>query len=496
MAQQNFPAKNLYGIAVYSAFCVLILGAIISLRPGWGFMDDHTNLRIAREFWQDPSWQSLLGLITGDAGIGRFQPLYKLWIISAYKFGADAPWLLYFLTTLAGLLVLPLWGMILDKIFNEGRRSPFWIWVYPLAFFIFIPFWNAFMYISIQEKFLYLFSAPAVFFFVRAYEETRWGDLGRAFLFCFLAVMSKETGIVLFLAFAAYAFFDATLFRRQRSLSWAAWAGNTAFFILYYFFIQHLMSNYTAKYARNLSLSSLGDNFLTAPFYIKILAGLNLSILLWYFIRKFWDNKFEENGRTLFAWLSLLYIFILLPWGFPTYLLPPLAVFAVSAAAPVFQAAERWPSGRWAPRAALVSLAYLIALFVIVPQIEKMADKRMVVHEINQLRSKAAGAEFFYPAPYPETAAALRAFSGARINYLSDSKLSAGLLTAPGPHYLLMNDECHPAALSDTAILKNIYRSSTWNIYEIGPKPGHQSYFKEYPAKNAFQNIVALIKKL
>ncbi|NTV30115.1 MAG: hypothetical protein HGA80_08560 [Candidatus Omnitrophica bacterium] len=459
-------------------------------------MDDHTNLRVAHNFWIHPSLSALWSAIKGDTDIGRFQPLYKVWILCAYQAGAKHPVVIYFLTTLAGLLLLPVWGLILDKVFNGGRRSPFWIWVYPLAFFIFAPFWNAFMYVSIQEKFLYFFGAPAIYFFLRTYEKNAPGNLAWVLLFTLLAIMSKETGIVFFLAFAAYAFCDAVFFRRRPRLSLIIWAASTVFSILYYIGIKHLLRNYTARYADSLGLATIIQRFHTSPFYIKAAALLALFMLIVQIVSRLRDRQFQENGQTLFAWLTGFYILILLPWGFPTYILPPLAVFFIASATGIFQAGDRWTTLRYVKRALLTALAFLTALFFILPQIEKMADKHKLVEAVRQLHAANPTAAFFYPAPYSETATSIQIFSGAPVTYLINGSLTPDRLAVSATGYLLINDECWPAGLRGISPAATVYSSSTWKIYSLKTEPGYQADFKEYPKRNPLQRLTALIKKL
>lgn len=480
---------------VWLTFTLLILSAILVIQPGWGFMDDHTSLRIAQGFWSSPSINRVGSLIIGDTGLGRFRPINTLWIISAYKIGENAPLLLYFFITLAGLLLLPLWGIIADNVFNGGRRDPFWIWFFPLTFFLFTPFWNAFMYISIQEKFVYFFSAPAIFFFLKAYEHNHLNKLVPAFLFSALAVAGKETGASLFMAFTAYAVTNLVLFRRTIKISLIATLINSVAFIAYYFFIRGIMKNYTAAYADGMTISKILSALAGSPLYIKCILIAAVLVIAMAAIRRATGRPLTNSGHTLFAWLALFYIAIMLPWGFSTFRLAPLAVFIAFIAAPLLKVGDKLFPWRMLKNTLLALLIFLTAWNIIIPCIQKMADKRAVVTAIRDVMARTPDASFFYPAPFSETADALRAFSGANIIYLSDNSLSADSLTKR-TNFLLANDESSPVTLCGVATGRTVYESSTWWIYPLVKNARTTTSFKESQQQNVFQRFKDKLKAL
>lgn len=488
--------NDLFWPAVFNIFALMILTAILVIRPGWGFMDDHSNLNISRDFWLNPSIEKFSTMLSGDMQVGRFRPLYMLWIITAYPLGLQAPHLVYFFITLTGLLTLPLWGLSLDRVFNGSGRSPFLIWAYPLAFFIFTPFWNSLMYISTLEKFVYLFSAPAVFYFLRAYDRASKPDLALAFLWSLLATLGKETGASLFLAFALYAFFDAVFFKRRPGFSWGALAVSAAIFTGYYSFMKNLLKNYTAKYASSLNIHDILARFCDAPLFIKVLAGLSIALLIREIINQWSRARHKEAGRTLFAWLTLCYILVLLPWGFMNYLLAPLAAFVIAAALPFFQIGDGHRAVRAIKRAGMIILVFLVGIFITLPSIQKIADKRMVVEAIKKLSAQTPPAAFFYPSPYMETAAALHSFTRADIAYLKDNQLLARDIPDGLRGYLILNDECAPAALTDVGAGDKVYANSTWAIYALIPKTGERVSFKPPFAQNRLQQLKNFLKAL
>ena len=496
MKPQPFPSTRTIAMGIFILWSAIILTAILVIRPGWGFMDDHSNLRISRDFWGDPSWGRLERFIMDDISVGCFRPVYKLWIISAYKIAENAPVLIYFFTTLIGLALLPLWGLILDNAFNQKKRDPFLIWVYPLSFFLFTPFWNAFMYISVQERFIYFFSTPAIYFFLKSYSDKKWQPFLLSLLFVFLAIMAKATGIVLIMGFAAYAFLDAILFKRQARASWMITAISAAVFSGYYFFIQSTLKNYTAKYASNSNIHSILANLLASPVYIKLILFILAFVILYEIFRKLIDKDFEGTGASLFAWLTIFYILILTPWGFQTYLLSPMAPFLMATGVFFFKWRDRSPLFKRIKQISLVILIFLVTFLIIIPQIHKMADKRKVAAQVHSISTQDPSAVFFYPRPYEETSIALSAFSGSKINYLGNGALTARDIPARTTPYLLINDECAPAQLSDLSASAQVYASSTWAIYKLKTTPAQSSSFKPPFAQNFIQVLKTFIKRI
>jgi len=486
---------NNIALGIFISWCLVILTAILAIHPGWGFMDDHNNLTSSLNFWQHPSFERLQRMIVEDTGSGRFRPIYMLWIITVYKIGANAPYLIYFFTTLTGLLVLPLWGLILDKVFNHGKKSPFLVWIYPLAFSLFTPFWNLFMYISIQEKFIYLFSGPAILFFLRSYEKNCWKDFVISLVFACLATLSKETGIVLVISFSAYAFFDAIIFKRNPPLSLKIWGIATTLFTSYYFFIQQLLKSYTARYANNSNFHATITNLFSSPLHIKLALILSLIVILWQIGHKLTNRKFEENGESILAWLTSFYILILLPWGFQSYILAPLSAFVIGMGFFFFRLGDKYFLFKIFKRLIIIVLIFITAFFIIIPQIQKMADKHKVAKAVEAISKKDPSAIFFYPPPYAETATALSIFSQSQIIYVNEGGLSRKDIATGKTPYLLINDECSPAKLLNLSPGQQIYASETWRIYTLKFSTKERSSFKPVFDRNFLQTLKDYIKK-
>ncbi len=481
---------------IFLLWCALILGAIGIIQPGWGFMDDHSNLMISRGFWEHASWKGLSDLFIQDLGVGCFRPVYKLWIIGVYKAAEHAPVLIYFFTTLIGLALLPLWGLILDNVYDQKKRDPFLIWVYPLSFFIFTPFWNAFMYISVQERFIYLLGAPAIFFFLKSYDAKKWQPLLLSYMFVALAIMAKATGIVLIMAFMAYAFSDAVIFKRRPKASWLICAINAAMIAGYYLFVQATVASYTKKYASNANLQSIVNNLLTSPLYIKLILLLCVTIIASELFRKLVRKDLEETGVTLFAWLTIFYIIILTPWGFLPYLLAPMAPFLMAAGLFFFRRGDHILFYERGKRALLVIMLFCVGAFIIIPQVQKMADKRTVITAIRAIAQHDPAAAFFYPPPYQETLNALSFFSEKKIIYLADKTLGPNDIPAGTTPYLLVNDECSAARLSGLSVGHQAYANNTWHIYPLQRSAVPATSFKPAFTQNLMQKLKKVLKDL
>ena len=462
--------------AVYLGFCVLVLGAILVIQPGWGFMDDHTNLRMMHEFQKTSFLNNFQQFINAEISTGRFRPIYVLWVLSMYKVFAETPIMIYFLTTLAGMLLLPLWGLLADNVFNDSHRSPFWIWVFPLTFFCFTPFWNIFMYISIQEKFIYFFGTPAILFFLKAYRRNTPLWLIPALLFSLLAMAGKETGIFLLMGAVAYALTDILIFKRNKIVSTITALSGSAAATGYYFFISGLIKGYSSKYAGGMSLLKLGAALTTAPLVIKIIVATAVIGLAGTIITSFMDRSRNDNGYCLFPWLTLCFILILLPWGFPNYMLAPLAMIVIFSAAPALTLTNHWRHGPVVKNAIVIILAFSAAVYIVIPRINKMADKRKIAEEVQLLARMNPEAVFFYPGGMEETYNALQAFSGVTITYLRDNTLPAERLGTKAPAFLLQNDENGTVQATGITADRIVYRNSTWRVTMLRRAAGSQTF--------------------
>jgi hypothetical protein len=151
---------------IFISFLLLVVGSFLFYAPGWGFMDDLTFRQLAGNFWSGKT--SFISMIFDDIhGLGRFHPVCYLWIILVYW--VKYPLLIYLLVFLIGAYVLLLWGQLMSRFLFKTPASSYVQWVFPLGFFLFPAFWNIFMYISVQEKFIFIFGSLSLYSLFKSY---------------------------------------------------------------------------------------------------------------------------------------------------------------------------------------------------------------------------------------------------------------------------------------------------------------------------------------
>ncbi|MFA5059055.1 MAG: hypothetical protein WC676_00310 [Candidatus Omnitrophota bacterium] len=472
--------------AVYIIFILTVAGAYFILSPGWGFMDDWQSRERATLFWQGK--MSFPDLINEDLQVfGRFRPLLYLWIVLAYQI--PYPLFLYFLIFATGAWVLLIWGKIIHQLLPEGgMTAEFKKYVYPLSFFAFLPFWNTFMYISLQEKFIFIFGTLSLWFLVKSYRNNSFGYLWGALSLAFLSILGKETGVVFLFSYAGYAALDLLIFKKNIKISKILLLVSVIAGFSYVIFIKTILGGYTAHYKSNLNIGVLLGMLKTIPGMMKVAIGIaGLSILT---AAYFWWGKRRQFLDPLFLicplWM-IIYILLLLPWGFPNYLLAPLAPFIMVSI--YFLIAAWMPKQKpliYLAQAAIIVIVFLVLLEIIIPRISKMADKRKVVEAIVALNKENPG-KFFYPPHYQETAGALQNFSSVPITYAS--AINEKNVSFRENSFLVINDE------ADAVVLENIYRdqlayqNGTWQIWVLKEKKGQKEEFRLTLPLNTLQKI-------
>jgi hypothetical protein len=481
-------------------FCAVIIAATLYYSPWWGVVDDAGNLAIAADFWKHPS----IGLIYNHiedfvVRIGRFMPLYMVWRISAYSLFRDFPAGLYLVIALACLVTLLVWGKIINKVFPDRREAAFNLFVYPLSFIIFTPFWNNFTIISGLEKFIYIFSAFSIYCYIRAYETNRISYLAASAVFMILVMLSKETGVVLAGAYCIYALLDCAVFRKNRKLSLTSFALSAftiAGFYLLVLSIWDRPASYSTRYMNNFNGFVIFASILSAPLAIK---GLFFTALTFFcvgiaLIIRNKDSLFRQE-YLLFPLLLGAYIIILSPWGFVNYLLAPIAPFAMMTVYPAYVSIGAGSMvRRRASESILIVLIFLVLFFVDVPRISKMGDTKKVVAAIISINDSRLPARFFLAPPFAETARNLEAFTNTGIATLHKGSIDRNMLDSGSLNYIIFEDRCDPVALYDVAADEEVYHNMTWKIFSLKKAAGNTQVFMPAFDKNLLQRIKDRIK--
>lgn len=499
MKNINFEKKA--SIIIFLLFSVVILGATLYYSPGWGFMDDYRNLPIAQKFWQNnPGFSSFKNLVAFDISeYGRFRPIYQIWVVFAYHIFFQNPLGLYILIAVFNILGLLLWGLIIHKVFSNNSKDFFSnIFIYPLTFFIFTPFWNNFMYISLLEKFVYIFSAISLYFFISAYRKRNFQFLLLSLSFAILCILSKETGVALFLVYWVYSLFNSIFSKDQRRFSLLNFSITTIILFSYYLFIKGIWSGYSSEYGSSLSPMAIFMNIMKAPFVIKGLAFFSAAAIFSYLVLRA-KNKSDviKKEAVLFPLFLGSYIVVLSPWRFSNYLLAPIAPLIMATLYPLYRLiGHRHKVLRLLKKVLVVVISFLILFLIIIPRISKMADKRKLVEGIKSIEKMDLDSRYFFPPPFRESFEAIREFTGADVEYLAKGTLSKERLSSKGYNYLIFGDQCSEIALKGVAAGKEVYNSNTWKIFLIKEAKEKKSDFIVVFPENFAQRLKNYLKEL
>lgn len=455
--------------------CTVIVTYLIQ-QPSWGTMDDHTFLWHADRIWEsDNVLKAFADAVVDDWKSQKMRPIYVLYFGVVYKFFENNPTLLYCLIFIIFGSVLPLWGIIFHRCYRPLEKAESQhIFLYPLTFFLFPPFWNIFMYISLQEKLIFFFSTFAVYFLVESYQNRKPSATLPVFVFVLLTLFSKPMGIYIVGFIIAVAAMDLIFIKENKKLSTVYLIAGLIIIALYYIAVKKAVEvpGYSAKYVENLSVVGIFQSIMRASIVLKILLVAAVTSLGITLLKR---RAAPTVASVILPVGYIVYIVTLAPWALVNYLLAPAAPFIFGMFYPVYLSnlavAAKSKYHYW-PNAAIIILTFLFFAQIIVPRISKVAEIRKAVGEIVSLKEHYPGAKFFFPPPFDETRSAISNYSQTPIEYLSDRDLSGDQLTSPD-NFLIFRDECDNIRLSDVFLTEPVYANTTWRIFRIDHRPGH-----------------------
>jgi hypothetical protein len=494
-------AREYTPLLVSFSFFLIVLLATFQFQPGWGFMDDHTNLGIADTYQKSVDKGSFLidQILADTQRNGRFRPIYFIWVNWAYSTFTSNPTALYLLMLIVNYGALFLWGRVILKCFVVSKNQhKFTLCIYPLLFFVFTPFWNIFMYISLQEKFIYWLSPLAILSFIRLYERKHVLDFLFFSFFMTLIILSKETGIALFISFIFYSALDLIFLQKHRKLSTFILVVFSVFSLFYYFFIKFISVGYTKRYGENLDLISITAKLLDGPIVIQLLLVMSAIVIAFWMLRLNKSNTKITPYAVIVPLYLGFYIACLSPWGFVNYLMAPIAPLIFISVFPVYDYLySKLAMSRICLNILIVIPVFGILITTILPRIEKMADKRTVVEAIRTLASENKRPKFYYPPPMSETALHLGQFSGVEISYIENLKLDRSIFfNNLHTQYLVLNDESYRPQLENVFLEKRMYENSTWAIYLLSEFESEFDQSDVQFRKTAVQLGIERIKKM
>jgi hypothetical protein len=363
-------------------------------------------------------------------------------------------------------------------VWGEDLKDTEAVWFYPLLFFCFTPFFNLFLYLSVQERLVYWFSLGSIYFLYRAFSVSSWKLLLLSFMLIVGGVFSKETGIAVMLALGAGSLFCGLRDPERRKMAFVFAAAAGIFIVGYYVFIRSIMSGYSAKYA-GLSLNVIMQNVGQAPLMVKLLLLAGMAQAGWMLFRweqyKTWQGIFPVIGGFLLA----AYLLVLAPWGFMNYLLAPLAPFIFIVLFPLYRALEKRVP--WA-RFLFGILALLVLTGVLLPRLADIASVRPLTEF---LKKDGSGSVYYFPADSLEAPIRLQELTGRTFKYVETRELSRqDIVTVPGA-LLIVNRRSPGISLVGLKPGHIIYGDHHWRVVELlsdeAVRGSYQVVFPETP---------------
>jgi hypothetical protein len=485
--------KKYFPVFIFLSFTLLLMSVTVFYAPSWGLMDAGLLLS-ASNFWSSNELlREVVSIINHDV---YFMPFSRIWYLINYHVFRDAPLFCYISIILENMIGLFLWGIVLHKVFSE-KKDNFWLdsFLFPLTLFLFTPFWNIFMYIALQEKFIFLFSAISMYF-TKKYLDT---ERGRYFLvsliFIVLTVLSKPQGVYIILVYILYSCFLLAT-NKKREIGILLLTTNLSLLISYYLFtVKYQLHGYASRY--NLSLAVVMGNFMNAPFIIKFLAVVAI-FMVFYIVY----NVLKKNDRFLleavFIPLGFLcYITVLLPWGIINYHLSVVAPYAVGMFFPIYSYCNgKSRSVRLVINCLILFLVLITFIYIIRPRISKMADIKKTVVFLKDFSSKQIGSRYFFPPPFVESAYSMSVFTGLKIIYVEKGILSDDMLGDGVNSFLIFDDQDPSIDLAGVRVEKEIYRNDNWRVYEIRKSKNFKTRFDVKFKTNLMERFKVYFKKL
>lgn len=482
----------------FLSFSLIVILAYLYYRPSWGVVDDWQHIQTVNPIWESPNIiRSLFESIKCDLLGGKIRSVHWVYAFIVYKFFNKAVFLIYILNFLVQIAVLPLWGLMFHKMFSkESRVSQDTLFIFPLSFFIFTPFWNNFMYISVQEKLVFFFSTIAIYFFMLTCDKNKTRYLFLSFIFALLCLFSKPTGIYIILAFFTCSFIYFIFYRKNLIFSGIYLFVCLSILFAYFLLIRAVVKpgGYSSRYTDNLNILAVFNQLKQSSIVIKALfAAAVISLPPYLLLIK---KKYFNFCSILVPVGFISYLFVILPWGTSNYFLGPLAPFVSGMFFPAYCLAKRKLSKfklNYLPSIAVVLLSSLVLTQIIIPRINKIAEIKDVEAEIIRLKHDKINARFYFPPDYPETSFALSQFTKVEIIYLSQGTLDAAMLSE-GDNYLIYRDECSMIKLKNVKLANTVFQDNTWKIFGVIKAANTQTLNIEFP-RTLLQRIVRFFKR-
>lgn len=493
--------KNL-PIIVFSFFVVSICWIIFYYAPSWGLMDDCGNLTRDSFVWQNNNPLGVMwDLSLQDLKWGMFRPVYFFWASISYHLLKDLPTIFYFLVAVFNLFTIILWGIIFARIFSrEKTENSFWIFIFPLLFFVFTPFWNIFMYLSLQQKFILFFNALAILALLKAYETNCLKFIYLYFALFLLSLLSHPEATHLAIVTTIIFLVDLAVTKINKRVSLVGFSMNLFFIFLYliFTFTVQFKGSYVSRYEARFNINSIVSSIMHASVVIKILISLALiNLCLQIFVLFKPKNHSIKQLFILIFPLGLLGCgLILAPVGFITYHLSIFTPFIIGIFGWFYYfIAKNIVQAKYLAAFVIIFLSLLSVFYIFAPRISKISDIKYTVNFIKSANSRHPS-NFLLPPPCEEATPSLGYLSGADATYLEKGVLQDCYLKSGFNNYLVLRDECSQVNLEDVKIDTLAYQNNTWKIYSVVKSKGEKYFIKPEFKENPIEIIKTKLKNL
>ena len=476
--------RKVFPVVAFVVFSLSLIVATFWYAPSWGLMDDAQNLIFAESLKQqsDP----LHYIWKNSMAAGWFRPVYFYWVALMYHLFKDAPTLFYVAVILMNMTALLMWGIVFREFFAVREDDLYLtVFLFPLSFFLFTPFWNIFMYLSPQEKFIVFFTPCALYLFKKSYDRNNGWLLIGAVAIAILGIYSKPTGIFLPCLFVVFSLTDLMFLKVRQRISILSLIINTVLIIAYTIFTFKVQLNwsYTAGYKENLSAGLMLSRIFNGPLFIKFLFLAGLIVFLFLIIKAVCFKDKYKALQSLIPLGLIAYVILLTPWGYQSYLLCALPPFVLGTFFPIYDWVNR--SHDILSRTmngGLFILLGIVYIWIIIPRISTIADIAKTEKYMENSHPQEKNDRYFMAHGCPEAAFALGKFTGQDTVYLSGNTLAQPMLNTEERNYLLVNYLCRVGSLQDIRLDQEVYSNNTWKIIEVKAEDGCQGSFAlEFP---------------
>jgi hypothetical protein len=481
--------KKCIPLFIFLFFNLLLIGTTIFYAPSWGLWDAGLLVETSHIWASNNVMENIGNVINHNIYYMPFSVVYGL---LTYHIFRNYPLLCYILVILQNMVGIFLWGLVLHKVF-AGKKREFLLntFLFPLTLFLFTPFWNIFNYVSLQEKFILLFSAISIYFIKRYSDAGKIKYLLISLLFTILTVLSKPQGVYIVLVYIAYSCVLAITKDRRRLVA-PMLITHICLLVSYSLItIGYRGNGYASGY--NLSLTGIANNFMNTPLVIKLLFVIEAFMVFYIIFKVKKQNRFSLEA--VFIPLGFLcYIAVLLPWGIIPYHISVTAPYAMGMFFPAYSYFNKKSRlARIAVNCLILFLVLFTFLYIIKPRISRVADVKKTVIFLKDFSAAQVG-RYFFPPPFAESAFSMSVFSGLPIKYIDNGILSANMLGDDVGNFIIFDNQDPSIELAGVDIEKEIYRNDNWIIYRVKKSENIKKKFTVIFKENFIDRIKTYLK--